>query len=65
MIRLPYYFYLTALCFIFLTGIFLSSCMASIDEEYPLIDSEENINKTAKSISELILKKQEVTFSKT
>ena len=28
-------------------------------------DVEENINKTAKSISELILKKQEVTFSKT
>ena len=43
----------------------LAQQQVSLDASLPCYDVEENINKTAKSISELILKKQEVTFSKT
>ena len=44
---------------ILLIVIFLSSCKTSINEEYPLLNSEEDINENAKSEK----KRMEIKFS--
>ena len=46
---------------IFLVFIFLTSCRKSINNDYPIINSEENINTNNKTISET--KRMEIKFS--
>ena len=44
---------------IFIIAIFLSSCKSSINKDYPIINSEENINKSTDSDK----KRMEIKFS--